>query len=320
MVMQSNSDLLPIEWSREVIQEMAKQSAALALSRRRTMSTRTQRMPATSLLANAFWVGAGNGDSTGKKQQTNAEWQGVELVVEELAALVAIPHAYEQDNDFPVWDETRPQVVEAMGKVLDLAVFFGVNKPATWPNALMTDITAAGQTVTEGTTSDVAGDVALSAQTLKQRGFRSTAFAAEPGFGWGLVGIRDADGQPVYQRDLAGPINTGLYGFPMQEVENGSWDDTQALVIHGDYSKSMIGIRQDITFTRHESGVITNPDGTVAFNAMEQDSTIWRAVMRVAWARANPATRLGPNADATGDQGGGVTKFPFAAVVPSAGS
>lgn len=306
----SESDLLPMEWSAEVIQNLAQSSAALALSRRRTMSTRQQRMPAAAALAGAYWVGAGSGDSTGLKQTTKSEWAGVNLIVEELAALVAIPHAHMQDNLFPVWEETRPQIVEAMGKKLDEAVLFGVDKPATWPTDLMTAISAAGQTTTAGTGDDIAVDVAESAKQLKQRGHATSGFATEPGFQWGLTGMRSADGIPIYQQNLSGPITTGLYGYPSVEVSNGAWDVDEATLIHGDWSKSIIGIRQDITFTRHESGVINDADGAVVFNAMQQDSTIWRAVFRVAWARANPATRLGPNADtATG-------KFPFAAVVP----
>lgn len=311
MVMTSNPDLLPLEWSREVIQQMAESSAVLGLSRRRTMSTRQTRMPATAALAGAYWVGNTANDFTDLKQETLAEWDGVNLIVEELAALVAIPHAYEQDNTFPVWDETRPQIVEAMGRALDAAALFGVNKPATWPDAIFPSVVAAGQTVDDGTTADIAADVALSAQRLKQRGFTTNGWATEPGFQWLLTGLRDSMGQPIYQQDLPGPLRTGLYGRPLLEVANGSWDSTDALVIHGDWSKSIVGIRQDITFSRHDSGIISNGSGQVVFNAMQQDSTIWRAVFRVAWTRANPATRLGPNPDTpTG-------KFPWAAVVPA---
>src|SRR5690606_25552737 len=140
-------------------------SAALGLSRRRTMSVRQARMPATAALAGAYWVGGS--DSTDLKQTTKAEWAGVNLIVEELAALVAIPHAYEADNSFPVWAEVKPQIVEAMSRALDAAVLFGVNKPATWPTALLPSIVAAGQTIVVGTADDIAGDVAESAKLLK---------------------------------------------------------------------------------------------------------------------------------------------------------
>lgn len=314
MPLQSDPDLLPIEWAREVIKEMAHSSAVLGLSRRRTLSTRVSRIPATALLATAYWVGGT--DSTGLKQETIAEWKGVNLIVEELAALVAIPHAYEQDNAFPVWEETRPQVVEALGKKLDEAVVFGVDKPATWGDDIVTQATAAGNTTVEGTGADLAVDLASSAKTLKKTGYRTTGFAVEPGFGWDLVGMRTADGVPIYQRDLAGPINTGLYGYPMMEVENGAWDAATAKAIHGDWSKSIVGVRQDITFTRHEDGVINDSGGAIIFNAMQQDSTIWRAVMRVAWASANPATRLGSNSGGDADKDKDDNKYPFAVVTP----
>lgn len=321
MALNSDPDLLPIEWSREVIKEMTHTSAVMGLSMRRQMSTRQQRIPATSVLADAYWVGNSGNDFTNLKQQALAQWQGVNLIVEELAALVAIPHAYMDDNAFPVWEEVRPQVVEAMGRRLDQAALFGVGAPPTWQTAILPSIQAAGQTVTEGTTADVAADVALSAQILKGRGFNTTGWAAEPGMQWKLIGLRSSIGDPIYQQDLAGDIRTGLYGRPILEVQNGAWDDQDAVVIHGDWSKSIVGIRQDITFTRHESGVIGDSSGNIVFNAMQQDATIWRAVFRVAWARANPATRLGPNADQSGDLTPGSeaapVKFPWAAVVPA---
>jgi HK97 family phage major capsid protein len=305
----SNSDLLPIEWSNEVIKAMAQSSCALGMSRRRTMSTRQTRMPAASALAGAYWVGGT--DSTDLKQTTKSEWTGVNLIVEELAALVAIPHAHRDDINFDVWQETKPQIVEAMGRKLDGAVFFGTDKPATWPDSIFDSALAAGQAVAEGTTDDLASDIALSAQSLKARGHPTTGFACEPGFQWGLIGLRSTDGVPIYQTDLAGPIKTGLYGYPQMECGNGGWRDDLASVIHGDYSKSIVGIRQDISFTPHESGVISDETGAVVFNAMQQDSTVWRAVFRVAWARANPATRTGPNADT------GTGKFPWSVILPA---
>lgn len=324
-VSMSNSDLLPIEWSAEVIKNMAEQSAALALSRRRTMSTRQSRMPATTALAGAYWVGNASNDFTDLKQTTKAEWKGVTLNVEELAVLVPIPHAYLDDNLFPVWEETQPQISEAMGAALDAAVFFGINKPSTWPSALYPTIVASGQTVEEGTQEDLAADIAESARVLKSRGFRTTGFAVEPGFNWRLISMRSADGIPIYTQQLQGTPMAGLYGFPMPEVANGAWEaadpgDTP-LVIHGDWSKSIVGIRQDITFTKHDSGVISDETGAVIYNSMQQDSTIWRAVFRVAWARANPATRIGPAPSEDGaahpaDEDNPV-KFPWAAITPS---
>lgn len=301
----SNPDLLPIEWSREVIQEMAEQSAVLAMSRRLTMSTRTQVLPATSALARAFWVGGA--DSSGLKQTTKQEWKGVFLRVEELACLVPIPNAHLDDNAFPVWEETQPAVVEAMGAALDAAVLFGVDKPAAWPNPIYQSAFAAGNTTLSGLGDDLAQAIALGARDLRrQDGYRVSGFVVEPGFQWELVSLRSTDGTPIYQSNLSGPISTGLYGFPLREAGNGAWDSDEAKLIFGDWSKSLVGVREDITFTRHDSGVINDADGVVVFNAMQQDSTIFRCVFRVAWAVANPQTRVAQAAGLTDAQ-----RYPF---------
>jgi HK97 family phage major capsid protein len=306
----SNSDLLPIPIATQVIKEMTETSAVLGLSRRLTMSTRQQRMPAVSALARAYWV---NGE-TGLKQTTKNEWVGVNLIVEELAALVPIPHAHTDDNGFPVWEETRPAIVEAMGAALDAAVLFGVEKPATWPTPIYQTAYAAGNNILDSYGDDFAVAVAEGARRLKANdGYAVNGFAAEPGLQWELVQMRSGDGVPIYQTNLSGPITTGLYGRPLVEVANGAWDSDEAKLIFGDWSKSMVGVRQDITFTRHESGVINDGDGVVVFNAMQQDATIWRAVFRVAWAVANPQTRIA--------QAGGLTsaqRYPFGVVVDNA--
>lgn len=307
-VTQSNPDILPIETSRQVISEMAEQSVALGLSRRLMLTTRQQRVPVTTLLAQAYWVGGT--DSTGLKQTSNNDWKGVYLTTEELAVLVPIPNAFLDDAGFPVWEETRPSVVEAMGAALDAAVLFGVNKPVTFPGPIYQTAVASGNTTLSGVGDDLAQAIAFAARDLrKEDGYRTTAFANEPGFQWELVGLRNGDGTPIYQQNLSGPINTGLYGFPLMEGANGAWDSDEALLILGDWSKSIVGVRQDITFTRHTDGIITDDMGAVQFNAMQQDSTIFRAVFRVAWATANPQTRI--NQAANGAVTTGSQPYPF---------
>lgn len=309
----SNPDLLPVEYANEVIKALPEASAVLALSRRVTMPARTQVLPVSSALARAYWVGGT--DSTGLKQTSKNEWKGVYLRTEELAVLVPIPHAHMDDSNFPVWDETRPSVVEAFGAAIDGAALFGVDKPVSWPNPIYQSAFAAGNTTLSGLGVDLAQSIAFSARDLRRNdGYNTTGFVAEPGFGWDLVGIRSAEGVPIYQTNLSGPISTGLYGFPMREAANGAWDSDEAKLIHGDWSKSIIGLRQDITFTRHDSGVINDENGQVIYNAMQQDSTIWRAVMRVAWAVANPQTRIAQAAGLSDSQ-----RYPFQVLLNQSG-
>lgn len=299
----SNDPLVPTPVSAEIIKELPKASALLSMARRVTMSAKTSRQPVLSLLPTAYFV---DGD-TGLKQTTKQDWENVSLVAEEIAVIVPIPEAYLDDAQVPVWDEVRPSIVEAFGAKIDAAGLFNVDKPSTWGTAVVTHATAAGNTVAEGTGDDLAVDIAELARTVALDGFTVNGFAAEPGFGWRLIGMRTDQGVPIYAPP-AGGQPAGLYGRPFPELENGAWDPDAAVVIAGDWRKSIVGVRQDITFKMFTEGVITDDDGVVILNLMQQDAVALRAVMRVGYALANPTTRI--NTDAA-------SRSPFAVLTPA---
>jgi hypothetical protein len=101
-----------------------------------------------------------------------------------------------------------------------------------------------------------------------------------------------------------------LYGRRISMVENGSWDATRAQLIMGDYSKAIVAIRKDISFKMFDQAVISDDQGNVILNLMQQDAVAMRMVMRVAYAVANPVTTMQPNQTIDG-AGGTVMRFPF---------
>lgn len=291
----SSDPLIPDELSSTILQELPQQSAVLNMARRMAMSSTTQRMPVLDVLPTAYWVG---GDS-GLKQTTSMAWKDVNLVVEELAAIVPIPDAYLADATVPLWDEIRPRMVEALGKKIDSACLFGVNMPSTWSTPIVPQAIASGNVVTSGTGTDLPQDIAMLAEDLTQDGYTNVdGWAVRPGFKWRLLQTRSAQGQPIYQPDLQNGRGGSLYGYPMAEVSNGAWDPTVADLLLGDWSKAIVGMRQDITFKMFDQGVISDESGNVVWNAMQQDGQAMRVVMRLAFATANPVTSLNTN-DAT---------------------
>lgn len=299
----SDDPLIPVPVSTQIIQDMPKQSFMLQRARRVQMSTKSQRQPVLDVLPQAYWVA---GDA-GLKQTTAIDWKNVVLVAEELAVIVPIPEAYLDDAQVPIWDEVRPRLVEAIGAKIDAAALFGVDKPSSWPTAIYQSAVAAGNTVTAGTGADFAQDVAALGELIAQDGFAVNGFASRPGLKWKLVGLRSQDGTPIYQPDLQSGGGGNLYGYPLSEVVNGSWDANDAELIAGDWSCAIIGLRQDITWKIFTEGVISDADGKVVHNLMQQDSIALRVTMRVAFATSNPVTALNTNA---------VTRFPFGVVVP----
>lgn len=286
---------LPEQVSREVIQEAAGRSVIMSLARQVRMSSKSYRQPVLSVLPDAYWV---NGD-TGLKQTTAVEWESVSLVAEPLAVLVVVPDEFIDDAMIPIWSEVRPLIAEAFGRKLDNATIWNVDRPSSWAHSIYTGAAAAGNFVEIGqnatlagngaSTSDLAVDVAAMGLQLAEDGFQLRAFASQPGFNWRLVGMRGADGAAIYT-NLVGENRQGLYGVPFVESNNGAWN-SEVKLIGGDWSKAIVGVRQDITYTMHTDAVISDDDGAVVFNAMQQDSKIMRVVGRFGFAVANPVTR-----------------------------
>jgi integrase len=186
---------IPEDVVAEVIEAAAAQSAALSLFRRVNMGTKITRMPVVSALAQAYFV---NGD-TGLKQTTEQAWTDVVLEAEEIAALVPIAEAVVDDSGINLWDEVRDGLAEAVGHTLDLAVFMGTDKPATWAGAIVPAAIAAGNTAEAGTSTpeqgSIVGDIDAALDKVEADGFDATAIAAKRSLRGQLRRARDANGQ-----------------------------------------------------------------------------------------------------------------------------
>lgn len=303
--------LVPEPLATAIIQEAPKASAALSLMNRTTLSAKTQRMPVLDVLPVAYWVG---GD-TGMKQTSVQAWKNVVMVVEELACIVPIPEAYLDDADVPLWGQIQPRITEAVGQLIDLAVLWGINKPSTWGEAVFPGAGKSLHFIVQGTGVDLGQDVTKLGALLAQTGYNVNGFAAMPGTKWNLAGLRSAQGVPIYQPDMQAGPGGNLYGYPMPEIDNGSWQSglTGAVMLCGDFTKSIIGIRSDISFKMFTEGVISNDSGVVIMNLMQQDAVAMRMTMRLAYATVNPVTIMQPNAVISG---AAPQRWPFGAILP----
>ena len=309
--------LVPEPVSAMIIQELPKASAALSLMNKTVLGSKTMRLPVLDVLPLAFWVG---GD-TGLKQTTDQGWKNVTLVVEELAAIVPVPEAYLADADVPIWEQVQPRMVEAIGNLIDRAVFWGQNKPSTWGTDIYTAAVNSGNVIKNGfldgagteAADDFGQTVASLGDLMAQTGYTVNGFAGRPGLNWQLAGMRSSQGIPIYQPNMEQASSGTLYGYPIRMPDNGSWDATKAQVIGGDWSKAIIGVRQDMTFKIFSEGVVSDDSGNVILNLMQQDAVALRVVMRLAYATVNPVTIMQPS-DSIDGEGGSVMRFPFGVV------
>jgi len=287
---------MPQEVSREVIKNAVESSAILQLATVRRMPTLSYRMPAINLKPDAYWLSGANraAKDNARKQTTTENWKNIVMTAEELAVLVPVSDAYVADSGVDFLGEIVPEISEAFARAIDKACLFGINSPFT--DADSDDIygraVAAGNTMTIGTGTDIAQDVADLSRAIVLQGFNPNGFAVEPGFNWRLTAQRTINGVSPY--DPGGGVDArkpSLYGKPMPEVLDGAWDSTRAHLIVGDWSKAIIGMRQDMT-VRVMDGVISDDSGVVVYNSLQQDGKILRCVMRIAFCTVAPTTAL----------------------------
>ncbi|MDO5670497.1 MAG: phage major capsid protein [Corynebacterium sp.] len=143
--------MLPGQVITTILKEAPSSSVILERARRVPMSSAKTKQPVLASLPEAYWV---EGD-TGLKQTTESTWENVTMTAEELAVIVPIPDALVADSDVPLWDEIRPLLVEAIGKKVDQAALFGVDKPSSWPTAVVPAAIAAENVTARGTAAAV---------------------------------------------------------------------------------------------------------------------------------------------------------------------
>jgi HK97 family phage major capsid protein len=290
--------LIPEEFSNQVISAASEQSAALSLFPKVTMSSKTRRLPVLSALPVAYWV---DGD-TGYKGTTKAEWDKKILEAEELATILPIPEAVLEDADFDIWADMTPRLGLAIGRMVDGAVIFNQDKPASFGQAIVTGAYDAGNHVALGTSTQaegsVAEDVNLVMAKVEADGFDVNGFIADRTLRATLRGARDTTGQKLL--DLA---TNEIEGSPVRYVASGLWTSGDSLVA-GDFTKGILGVRRDITYKMLTEAVIQDPGtGDIVYNLAQQDMVALRVTFRCAWQVANPVTYSNETES---------TRFPFA--------
>src|SRR5688572_21629024 len=225
----------------EIWQAVPEFSAALRTFRRVNMGTKISTYPIIGALPNAAFVsGEDADDAESLKPTTSMAWTSRTMTAEEIAGIVVIPENVIDDasSDFDLWAEIRPRIAEAVGATLDAACFFGTNAPASWPDGIVPDAVAAGNSVAEGTSvpegsgaaNDLAEDINAAVGLVEQDGFNPTAVYSNLVLRQRVRGLRDMNNSPIYVTsfDRAGTNVESIYGLNVEYVNNGAWDGDEA--------------------------------------------------------------------------------------------
>ena len=311
--------LIPVEYSREIIQELPQESAFLRLARQLpNMSRKEDKRPVLNSLPMAYFVNQSSGttgdDDIGVKQTTQMEWGSLTLTAEEIACIIPVPENVLADADYDLWAEIVPQVRAAFGVVIDQAAFFGVNKPTSWPDAIAPAAVAKGNYRQVGSVqgADLASDiigVGGLMNKVEEDGFNVNGFYAANTMKAQFRDLRDQVGQFLFMRSLTENEPDRLAGERIYFDRNGNFDTSDYLAIAGDWSKAVYAIREDIEYRLLTEATIIDPSTKdVVYALAQQDMAAMRFKMRLGVQVANPVTRANDSAS---------TRYPFAVLTPA---
>jgi HK97 family phage major capsid protein len=285
---------------RPIIKGAIEKSAVLRFMKKRRIPGGVTQMPVLETKPLAYHVET----DTGLKQTTTMTWDKVYFHVSEIAVIVPIPDNILDDVDYDLWDEFRPEIEEAFGRRIDTSILFGTGAPAIWPTAIVPAAIAAGNTVTQGTSVDVAADMSNTIGAVEADGFDPDGIVHRQDLRGTFRNLRDTTNGLLFKASMGvanmtyganGSSRDGeIWGLPSRSLLNGTFEAyntataNAAMAIVGDWSQAIFAIRSDISMKIFDQGVIQDGNGDIQYNLIQQDMKAARFVMRCAWAVPNP--------------------------------
>jgi HK97 family phage major capsid protein len=290
--------LIETQVADEIFEGTIRSSKALSMFRRlpNATSDKTKLRVLDSLPVSYF---VDEGTNNGRKNITKMAWDKKFINIAEIAVIVPIKENLLDDADIDIWAQVKPRLVEAAGRLIDDAIFFGVGKPTEWRAGLIPSITAVGAEV-NATNNGLYSDINDVMTKVEESGYNVNAILGGVGLKGKFRMMLDTTGQP---------LNTTEIGSIRREfMDNGVWDKTKSTLVVGDFNQAVYQMRKDITYKVLTEAVIQDPStGEILYNLAQDDMVALRVTMRLGWEIPNPV-----NAENETE-----TRFPFASLKPT---
>lgn len=289
--------LIPEQVVNDMLGHAEKQSAAMTMFRRVPVAANQVRFPVLSALPLAYWI---NGD-TGLKQTSEVAWNNKYLNIEEVAVIVPIPENVVDDVTINVWDEIEPYMAEAVGRVLDSAVFLGINAPASFPTNIAAAAAAAGNNITTIPTAANGGYMGAVDQlygALENDGFYVNGFVGALSVLSKLRAARNVQGDKTdpgrvsFSASASGSRMAAVDGLvvntdAMQGLYSAGTGGTNPELFGLQRDQFVLGVRKDVSYKILDQAVIQDNTGAIIYNLAQQDMVALRLTFRAGWQVAN---------------------------------
>lgn len=273
-------DLIQDGYSTELLNTATASSVVASTARVVNMGTRSTKLPVLATLPVAKWVGS-EGESR-RKPTSSVGWDHKYLNVEELAVIVPVRQEDLEDASTDLLSDIARLGGQAIGRALDEAVLFGLDKPVNFRSLDLTAAAvAAGNVFQIGTgANDLSGSIFQAAGAVADGGYEPSVFASRSGMKYRLANQRGTDNAPIYFPSLSvGPgAADNVAGLNAAWCLNGAWDSTKAEALVFDPTRVILGIRTDIQVSFSDQATVEN------LNLWENDMVALRFRARYAYA------------------------------------
>ena len=265
---------VPEEIAPGIMDEIARGSSILQLSEVKPMKSDTMKFQVWADKPGAYWVGESERINTSK-----ASWIFPEMHAKKIAVIIPVTKEKLNDTTIDVFGELKPQIAEAFYTAIDKACLFGTASP--FEKNVLGVATEASNVITRNTQSlDL--DISDVMAEIEDKNLDPNGFVGHYGIKKELRNLRDANGN---QLAVLGMKENSLYDLPLSFSRNGGFDKAQAELLCGDWSKSIVGIREGIEFeilTEATLQSVTMGDGK-PLSLAENDMIAIKATMRLAY-------------------------------------
>ncbi|WP_154826715.1 phage major capsid protein [Clostridium butyricum] len=265
------SGAVPTEIAAEVIKNVIDQASILKVCKRENMTSDKKILPRLTDSGSASWVGEGE-----KIETTLPKFEYPQLKACKLAIIVPVTKEKINDTIISVMEEVKQAMADAFATAIDEAMIFGVNSP--FDTNLITAIGTQKVNATSNLDSDLSNIMGL----VEDNKYNCSNV---------LMGTSQKKTLRALANDnkYKGAITLqSAYDTPIEFVRN--WDNAKSLAITGDFSKAVVGTRENMDYEILREATIESGTGEnkETINLAQRDMIAIKATIRLGFLVVDP--------------------------------
>lgn len=257
------SGSVPVEVASDLIKNIVTTSTAFKVCKHVPMTSDTKTLPVLSDTGTAYWTGEGEKIGT-----SIMAFDYPRLKACKLAVIVPATKEKLRDSTLNVLQDIKEGIADAFVRAIDSAVFFGVNTPF---EVNLCDV-AETQKVAGTGKDKIDIDISSAMGLVEDNDLSVSAIITHNGMKKTFRDLRDKNGNAII---VPGNITSSqIYNTPIYIPTSKAWNKEKAEVILGDFTRAVIGTRDNIEYEVLKEATVGN------VNLAEQDLIAVKCTMR----------------------------------------